>query len=415
MSNISVALEKKDEQTSVIKVYVNGMAPVEVRGKVKYQRLRLNAGTINTKDWDFRVGRPSASFTKRDGGTLQRSIDLKCLYVQRAYLECPTKTAEAVRERYDELLGRKRQIARTSTLLLDIVRGWFEKGDKSAHTLSTYVVFSRKVEDYERKHGIKLDLAKVTTEELQAFLRWSMSRFHLAPNTMASLQKLVNMALNEMRTAEVSVCKNVKLYAFRTPKKDVLEWPELARVIAYVPKSRTEANAQTILVALCLSAARISDTWQLLKTIGMRGGVLCSDYTCTKNADRHPVAVSPIIFEPVRALLEKNGMPEHISDKHIRISVKKLLVAVGIEKSIEVHSLRRSFVSLFLSLGVVPDHLLARCFSGHAMSSGAKSIFHAYNHATMTTAQRTVIQLLRMVDTKQTGGIQLLSGAMCSE
>lgn len=414
MNNISVAVERKDEQSSIIKIYVNGMAPVEGKGKVKYQRLRLNAGTIPTKDWDFRAGRPSASFSKRDGGTLHRSIDLKCLYVQRAYLECLTKTAEAVRDRYDELLGLKRQIARTSTFLLDIVRGWINRGDKSAHTLSTYVVFSRKVEDYERKHATKVDLAKATTEGLLAFLLWSMSTYRLAPNTMASMQKMVNMALNEVRSADVSVCKNVKLYAFRTPKKDVLEWSEIARVINHTPKSRTEANAQTILVALCLSGARISDTWLLLKTISMRGGVLCSDFTCTKNADRHPVAVSPIIFEPVRSLLEKNGIPEHISDKHIRISIKKLLVAVGIEKSIEVHSLRRSFVSLFLSLGVVPDHLLARCFSGHAMSSGAKSIFHAYNHATMTTAQRTVIQLLRMVPENQTGGIRLLSEEVCA-
>jgi hypothetical protein len=96
----------------------------------------------------------------------------------------------------------------------------------------------------------------------------------------------------------------------------------------------------------------------------------------------------------------------------VRRSIKDLVQAVGIEKHIEVHSLRRSFVSLFLSLGVVPDHLLARVFTGHRMA-GEKSVFHAYNHASMVTAQRTVIQMLRLVDRKQTAGIELLSPAVC--
>lgn len=409
MSTVTVGLEKKDEMHSFIKVYVNGMAPLIIGSKVRYQRLRFNAGVVATKDWDARAGRLSSAFSRRDGGNLQREIDLKMLCVGRAYHEVDVKTPEAVRERYLELLGRKRRVVRKSTLLLDIVRGWIAKADKAPHTVRTYVVFSRKVEDHEIRHGQKLDLISASTEDLNAFLTWCMNKYRLADNTMASAQKLVNMALNEMRAADIKVCGNVKRYSFRPPEKQVLEWEELAQVLAYQPEDRTEATAQTLLVALCLSGARISDTYRLLESICIRNGVLCAAFTCRKNEARHPVSVSPIVFEPVRQLIERNGVPDKISEKHIRTSLKRLLASAGVQKSIEVHSLRRSFVSLFLGLGVVPDHLLARCFTGHAIGGGARSIFHSYNRATMASAHRTVIQLLRLVPESQTGGLKLLS------
>ncbi len=413
MSNLTITLEEQDERTSTVKIYVNGLAPIRAGGRVKYQRLRLNAGVIPTRDWDHRMGRPSAAFSRRDGGTLHRTIDLTCLNVQRAYMECPVKTAKAVRARYDELLGRKHQVAHTSTFLLDIVEGWIRKGEMSNHTQHTYSGFARKVEDHERRSRAKLDLSVVTTQELEAFLQWIRKSYKLASNTMATQQKFVNKALNEVRGSGVPVCKNVKVYGFTTPKKDILDWEDLAKICTYVPKSRTEANAQTLLVAICLSSVRISDIWLHLRSIEKRSGVLCSDFIVTKNASKHPVNVSPIVFEPVRLLLERNGTPPHVSEIHVRRSIKALLAAVGITKHVQVHSLRRSFVSLSLSLGLIPDHLLARVFTGHRMV-GEKSIFHSYNHASMGVAQKTVIALLRMIDPKQTGGLQLLSEEVCS-
>ena len=412
MSNITIAAERKDERLSSIRVYVNGLAPVQLGTKVKYQRLRLNAGTIPTRDWDHRISRPSAAYSRRDGGMLQRAIDLICLNAQRAYLECPTKTAKAVRGRYDELLGKSRQIERKSTFLLDLVNGWITRGGKSDHTHHTYLGFARKVEEYERKWRTRIDLATARTEDLEALLQWVRKRYKLAMNTMATQQKFMNKALNEVRATGTVTCPNVKHWSFTTPKKEILDWSDLAKLVDYQPRTRTEASAQTLLVAICLSSVRISDVWLHLRSIQMRNGVLCSDFIVTKNSARHPVSVSPIVFEPVRCLLLRNGMPEHVSEIHIRRSVKALLQAAGISKHIEVHSLRRSFVSLFLSLGLIPDHLLARVFTGHSMT-GEKSIFHAYNHASMLTAQKTVIQLLRMVDAKQTSGLRLLSAEIC--
>lgn len=413
MSNLTIALERKDDTTSTVKVYVTGLSPVMVGGKLKYQRLRFNAGVITTKDWDSRVGRPSAAFSRRDGGTLQRSIDLTCLNVQRAYLEVAVKTAKAVRERYDELLGKKRQVETKSTMLTDLVDGWIAKGGVSDHTRHTYIGFGRKVREYERSIGSRIDLSRASTEELEELLHWIRRAFKLASNSMASHQKFLNKALNEVRNSGVTgLSKNIKLFGFSTPKKDILDWADLAKIVSYQPQSRTEANAQTLLVAICLSSVRISDVWLHLRTIKKRG-VLCSDFIVTKNSGRHPVSVSPIVFEPVRLLIDRNGLPPHVSEIHIRRSIKALVSAVGINKNIEVHSLRRSFVSLFLSLGLIPDFLLARVFTGHRMM-GEKSIFHAYNHSSMTIAQRTIIELLRRVDPKLTGGLELLSNEVCS-
>ncbi len=411
MNMISVVLEEKDDQVSRIRVLVNGLAPIVSNGRTKYQRLRFAAGTIPTKDWDMRANRPSAAFSKRDGGVLHRAVDTLCLNVQRAYTESTVKTAFAVRLRYDDLLGRRRVQERASTLLLDIVQSWIDKRCMADHTIHTYIGFQRKVADYERRSGI-VDLARVNPQDLVDLLRWVQRNYKLAHNSMASIQKLLNKALNEARANGVQTCPKAKLFAYTTPKKEVLDWADLAKILAYQPTTRTEANAQTMLVAIALSSVRISDIWLHLRSIETRSGILCSDFIVSKNASRHPVSVSPIVFEPVRNLLEKNGMPAHVSEIHIRRSIKALLTAVEIRKDPEVHSLRRAFVSLFLSLGLIPDHLLARVFTGHRMM-GEKSIFHAYNHASMLVAQKTVIQLLRMVDVKQMSGIQLISEKVC--
>lgn len=412
MNNITVVLEELDARQSRVRVLVKGLSPMLSNGKTRYQRLRFTAGTIITKDWDHRINRPSGAFSKKDGGVLHRAIDLLCLNVQRAYMESPLKTATAVRERYEELIGRKRFEVQASTLLLDMVRGWVTKQDMADHTIHTYIGFGRKVEEYQHRSRLVLDLAKVTHKDLLDFLKWVQQTHKMAHNSMASIQKLLNKALNEVRANGGQTCPKVKSYSYTTPKKDILDWEDLAMICAYQPKSRTEANAQTMLVAMCLSSVRISDLWIHMGTI-RRSSVLCSDFVITKNSSKHPVSVSPIIFEPVRVLLERNGMPPHVSEMHVRRSIKTLVAAVGIDKQIQVHSLRRSFVSLFLSIGLIPDHLLARVFTGHRMV-GEKSIFHAYNHASMAVAQKTVIQLLRMVDPKQTGGLQLLSDEVCS-
>lgn len=413
MNHITVALEALDAELSRIRIHVHGLAPIVGNGKVRYQRLRFTVGCIPTKDWNRHINRPSVAYSRRDGGVLHRAIDLTYLNVQRAYLEAPQKTADAVRDRYQELLGVKRIEDQKSTLLTDVILGWIAKRAVAEHTIHTYIGFLRKVEEYQRRTRLAIDLAQVEPSDLIDFLQAVQQHGRLSHNSMASVQKLLNKALNEVRAAGVQTCPKVRLFQYKTPKKEVLDWGDIAKVLAYEPRSPKEASAQTILVAMALSSVRISDLWNHLGSIKLRSGVLCSEFTVAKNRDRHPVSVSPIVFQPVWNLLQRNGMPQRISEIHVRRCIRDLVRSVGLDKDIEVHSLRRSFVSLFLGLGVVPDHLLARVFTGHRMA-GEKSVFHAYNHASMVTAQRTVIQLLRMVDQKQTAGIELLSPEICA-
>ncbi|QQR86883.1 MAG: hypothetical protein IPJ76_01265 [Flavobacteriales bacterium] len=402
---------------AMVKVYLNGLSPIREGNRMKYQRLRFNAGMIPAKNWDPILCRPSAAFSKRDGGTLHRSIDFICLNLQRAYAETPMKTAAAVRKRYDELLGKGVLVQRKSTLLLDVVEGWRKRDDRDAHTIHTYTVFGRKVEEYERNQGTRLDLADLTADDLVRFLKWVQSTYSLSPNTMATQNKFVNMALREMRDHGVAVPKSVKMHSFVTPKVEVLDWNEVARIQACEPDSRTEVTAKLILIGLLTSGVRISDTYLYFRSMAKRNGILCADFICSKNAKRHPVTVGPIVFEPVRALLQQYGEPARISEKHIRSSTKDFVQKAGIQKAIQVHSLRRSFVSNFLALGI-HDHLLMKCNTGHVLKGelgggGGRGMLHSYNHGGMTIAQRTMIQMLRLVDQKQTAGIELLSPAVC--
>lgn len=416
MNHITVALEGLNDNLSRIRIHVTGLAPIVKGGRTRYQRLRFTAGTIPTKDWDTRMIRPSAAYSRRDGGMLHRSIDLTFLNVQRAYMEASVKTAKAVRDRYEELLGIKRIEERKSTRLRDIVEGWRKRDDRDAHTIHTYTVFLRKVEEYERSRSARVDLADVTADDLVSFLKWVQSKYSLSPNTMATQNKFVNMALREMRDSGVEVPKSIKLHSFVTPRMEILDWAAVAQLLTCEAEGSTEATAKTILVGLLLSGVRISDTYLFFNSIAKRNGILCADFVCTKNSKRHPVTVGPIVFEPIRELLEQYGTPPHISQKHIRFSTKRFLEKAGLHP-VPIHSLRRSWVSNALALGI-HDHLLMKCNTGHVLkgelgAGGGRGTLHNYNHGGMTTAQRTMIQMLRLVDRKQTAGIELLSPAVC--
>ncbi len=326
MNILNVALESRENGMAIVKIYLNGLAPVLEGTKRVYKRLRFNAGVIPPKHWDPILSRPTAAYSKRDGGTLHRSIDYICLNLQRAYAESPIKTADAVRKRYDELLGKGVLAQRKSTFLLDLVEGWRTRDDREAHTINTYTVFGRKVAEYERKQGTRIDLANATKEDLVRFLKWIHSTYQLSSNTMATQNKFLNMGLREVRDSGVAVSQNIKLHSFSTPKKEVLDWAEVAQVLACVPESQTEVTAKMILVGLLMSGVRISDTYLFFRSIAKRNGILCGDLICTKNAKRHPVTIGPIVFEPIRSLLERYGEPARISEKHIRSSTKDFLL-----------------------------------------------------------------------------------------
>ena len=408
MNNIAVGLHAKNATISVVRVTVSGFTPIAQGGRTVYGRLRIKVGEIPTSQWDGRFHRPTAAFSRRDGGALHRSIDMAVLNLQRAYHEATMKTTSAVRIRYDELLGKRIVTRKGSTLLSEVVQNWSLDRTKNEATLITYRVFLKKLKDYERNTGVNIDMAHTTQGELQGFLSWCVDKDSLSLNSAWKLQKAVNKAIGEVKKEGVRL-DPISVYAYRTPRKEVLDWEDVARIVRYEPRTRSEADYQVIVVAMALSSVRISDLWLFLRNIDRRGGLLCSEVVVTKHP--HPT-ISPIVFEPLRVLLERNGMPAYRTEQLVRRGVAKLLRSIGIGKQVQIHSLRRSFVSNFLALGLIPDHLLARVFTGHAIS-GDRSIFHRYNHAGMLTAQMTVIQLLRMVDTKQTGGLELLSDHVC--
>ena len=146
-----------------------------------------------------------------------------------------------------------------------------------------------------------------------------------------------------------------------TGPKEILDRSDLKKVIDFEAKGRLMQDAQTICIAMALTSIRISDLDRLFDNIALRSGVYCSQFKCSKHPNPE---VAPIIFSPVQKLIQRNGMPKKRHENITREAVQSLIKLSGVNKHVELHSLRRSFVSNFLSLGVVPDYSIGPCFHG---------------------------------------------------
>lgn len=156
---------------------------------------------------------------------------------------------------------------------------------------------------------------------------------------------------------------------------------------------------------MVLSSCRISDVWKLFKTIEVRNNILCAKFICTKKPSPE---VMLIIFRPVSDMMVDGFTPYRISEQKMREGFRRLLTLAGVDgKHITPHDLRRSFVTNFLSLGIFPDHLLAVVFTGHKMT-GERTIFHGYNQANIAASQKTLLSLLKMVQTEDLAGVELV-------
>jgi hypothetical protein len=245
----------------------------------------------------------------------------------------------------------------------------------------------------------------VTQKELVLFLGWMEENYRLKENSMWSQQKQLNKAINQAVDELKVDLKTVRAYKLSTATgKEILHWNELALLEMYRPLSPSEGDYKTIAIGMALTGCRISDLWKMLGTIKKRDGVLCSLFKCSKPP--HP-EVSPIIFKPLMECLEKYGMPKVRSEQKTRIGVQSVIRSAGIDKHIELHSLRRSFITNFLSLGVIPEYLLAKVFTGHSLG-GEMRIFHSYDRAVFRERQESILKLLEMVDKDRTCGVVLV-------
>jgi hypothetical protein len=282
------------------------------------------------------------------------------------------------------------------SMLSDMVARWVEGG--KASTAKQYKSFATML----LRRGCDVDMAQATDADMVRVLG-ALSK-GLAPNTAWSRQKLLNKAIREANKAGRSLATLHAAKLRTATGKEVLSWGELAVLLMYRPLSPSEADYKTIAVGMALTGCRIGDLWQMLGSIQERDGVRCALFKCNKPPHRE---VSPIVFAPFGECLEKYGIPWQRAEQKVRVGVQGVVRAAGIAKHIELHSLRRSFITNFLSLGVVPEHLLAKVFTGHSMG-GELRIFHGYDRATFGTHQRTVMQLLRIVEEARTGGVRLL-------
>ncbi|HEY0976112.1 MAG TPA: hypothetical protein VGE21_01470 [Flavobacteriales bacterium] len=408
MAKINVNVEQKHGKNSV-RLTVTGFAPIEVEGKLKYERLSYSLGTIDVDGWDEVISRPTREHSKKDGGMLHRSIDRTCSLLERAFVESPEKTMTAVRSRYEDLAGLKTiKVVKASLNAVAIVRAW-ENEAENYNTMRSYRVFASKLEEYQKKKAAILDLDKMKQGDLLNLMEWLAKRDGINSNSQGTQRKHINKLVNQVRKKHgLSHLMPIEGFRFRTTPKEVLDWSDVRRIVDHTPATKSEADYRVLCLLYLLTSIRISDTWQCLKAIEVRNNILCSTFRTTKG----DVEVSPIIFEPLRVALEANGGEvAYRTEQLIRRGIAKLLAKLELP-NVQVHSMRRSFVGNFLFLGL-SDHSLAKVFTSHSMNSGDSKIFHSYNHSSLAVAQRSILNQLRNVPLSETCGVELLSDKVC--
>lgn len=316
-------------------------------------------------------------------GEYQRALDL--------HAEDPTVTAK-------ELCERLKTGAKASgESLWDLVASW-EREAKTKGTASQYRHTLRRL----KEHG-DLDLRSASDKDFEDLLK-ELSKGR-RPNTAWNYQKVLNKAIRYSNKRMGRKMETLALVRLETAKDEVvLTWEDLRKIMDFEPASKAEGKVMCAVVGMALTGIRIGDLLSLCGTVDIRDGILCSRFHCSKPPH---LEVSPIIFKPFSELMEQYGLPIYMDRKYLRIAVRTLTDKIC-GKKVKLHSLRRSFITNFLSLGVIPEHLLARVFTGHSLGSGEAKVFHGYNHATLGTAQKTILRLLDLVPPEQTGGVELL-------
>jgi integrase len=339
--------------------------------------------SLKPSEWDKKASRirfGAPLYAERNA-----AIERELHRAKKMALEHPHLSARALKERLSLPIPKA-----DSYSLADMIQGWIDASTAKG-TVAGYAHFKRILPD-------DLDLRHATDHDVQAFFQRIP---YPSKETRWTYQKHLNKAI---RQANKKLGRNLStITGLKVPKSqgEILEWSEIRRLLDYTPKDNSEARYQTIAAALVLTGIRIGDLHSLLGTLDIRGGILCAHFHCQKPPHTE---VSPIIFPALERLLVQHGIPTNRDLKEIRDGIRGVVMAAGVSKYIRPHDLRHSFVTNFLDLGVVPEHLLARVFTGHRIT-GQSKVFHGYNRADLSRAQKTVVRLLELVEGEQTCGV----------
>lgn len=379
----------------------------------QYRNLRLNVGKrINPKDWDGKSGRPSVEYSVRDRLRLHSFLDEQeklLLSAMESLVNAeflPEITPEEVKRVYLKKTGRLKTRVVKVRVTKDIAN-WIEKSELSPLTTNNYWGLVHQLTSFEEALGQQLFWHEFNQVVFDKFCDFITSQKAYKASTLWAFQKRLVAAFNRAKEQgylppNVFIAKRFK---YRTPAKPYLNWEQIAAVINYECETDSLRQAQKHFTVLALTGLRFSDLAKFYENYDQGTAFDFSSFRVTKSPS--PEVLVPVLL-PVKRVLKK-GFPAVSSNVQLNLKLKALcgqVLPYSVAKGVSCHTLRRSFVTNFLSLSIVPEHVIAK-LTGHSMSK-ERTVFHSYNKISLFENAQVFVRLLSTVDSHQTGGLRLV-------
>jgi len=355
--------------------------------------------------------RPTPEFSAKDGMKMHLKIDKQQQLMQRsidALIESSFVdeiTTERLKEVFEIKSGKSKTTLKKVSVLEDI-QNWVEKGDCSELTRASYNALALTLDEYEDYHSTELFWHQFTQKVFDSFLQFLQPK-NLQNNTIWAYQKRLVACFNRAKKrGDVPIARFLeKRFKFRSQPKIYLNWEQIAAVLAFQPKTEQLRNAKKLFTILAMTGIRYSDLKRFLNNYEEGTAFNFSNFKASKHPNSELLMPA---FLPVKEAL-KDGCPVVPINARLNVLLKTLCSQVlpyEIAKQVSCHTLRRSFISNFLSLAVVPEHILAK-ITGHSFGQ-ERRVFQGYNRISLFENCQIFVRLVSAVDRKEMAGIEMV-------
>lgn len=379
---------------------------------LKRQYLRLNTGKkINPKHWDKKASRPTVEFSIKDKLKLHQFLDQQEQLMSQAIqllVESPFEveiTPQKVKSVFLKKAGKLRTRVVKVSVIEDIEQ-FIATSDLKDLTTKNYNGLVHQLRNFERVNNRTLYWHEFNQKVFDSFLDFLASQNYKA-STLWGFQKRLIACFNRAKKRELIPPSLFleKRFKYKTPDKSHLNWEQVAAVLNYTCETEALRETQVHFAVLALTGVRYSDLEKFYLNYEPGSAFGFSSFHVTKHPS--PEILVPALLPIKRAL--KDSIPKVPSNPQLNVKLKALCAQVmpySVAKEVTCHSLRRSFITNFLSLSIIPEHVLAK-LTGHALSR-ERRVFHSYNKISLYENAQVFVRLVSTIDTKQTGGLRLV-------
>ena len=391
-----------------ISLMMQGLPVLTPDGKRKYARLRIATGhTIDPDLWDTDAGKPIPAYSLADQYRLETDVASRVakLNIARARAQEEGElTPHRIKEIYLDLTGARLApvVEIKDCKLVDLMRELTTKVD-SALTVASYDAFIQKLEAFDPR----VKVSQLTDAWRDRFFQWIRDRHGLNDNSMWTQAKHLNRVINEAKRRNMSIrIETSHPFTQTPPEGDYLDWSDISKIVRHKPKTEHLQQLKTLVLTMVLTGCRVSDLWSCIESIKQQdGGYWAASYQTKKKCGNVHPWVGPVILRPLIEQLAQ-GIPSKRSEQRLRDGIVTLMRAVGIQKHVTCHDLRRSAITNYLALGL-PETLIAKLYSGHQLG-GELRVMMGYDRADIASKQRTWLRLLGNVPREDVAGLKLL-------